>query len=123
MVPGCSQVGEPGFATGEHTGPLLALGVEIGPVLATVVPRGHHVAPGAVPLRLKILDVTANLLTREHGVSVAMTASADLSREYAWSSRTTRSRDSQWRAWLPFCEYDHRAPLPVSESHLVAFIG
>lgn len=55
--------------------------------------------------------------------STAMAASEALVKEYAWSSRTLRSRGSQWKAWLAFCIEDDRTPLPVTEAHMVAFIG
>jgi len=34
-----------------------------------------------------------------------------------------RSRNSQWGAWLSFCDDEDRVPLPVTEAHLVAFVG
>jgi site-specific recombinase XerD len=43
--------------------------------------------------------------------------------EHAWSSRTTRTRQSQWRCWTSFCDVDGWPALPVSEASLLAFIG
>lgn len=33
-------------------------------------------------------------------------AADEFVREYAWSSRNTRSRESQWKAWFMFCQED-----------------
>lgn len=49
--------------------------------------------------------------------------SASLLREYAWSDRTVTTRNSQWKAWVCFCEEEGRTILPVTEAHFIAFIG
>ena len=55
--------------------------------------------------------------------SPALVRSTELLTKYAWSSRTIRSRTSQWKTWVDFCTADARPVLPVTEAHLLAFIG
>ena len=43
--------------------------------------------------------------------------------EHVWSSRTERTRDSQWKTYLAFCNCDGWDPLPVTVAYFVAFIG
>lgn len=57
------------------------------------------------------------------GASASAQHSAELVTQFAWSERTESSRQSQWKAWVEFCTEDGRQPLPVTEGHLVAFIG
>ena len=59
--------------------------------------------------------------TGGHTAATAMTAR--LLEQYAWSDRTGLSRHSQWRAWLAFCDCDNRPVLPVTEAHLLSFVG
>lgn len=56
------------------------------------------------------------------GPSRTKEASEALVKEYAWGSRTMRSRVSQRKAWINFCDEDRRNPLPVTEGHMVALI-
>lgn len=49
--------------------------------------------------------------------------SSQLLADFAWSTRTERSRNSQWKAWVEFCTAENRALLPATEAHFVAFIG
>lgn len=49
--------------------------------------------------------------------------SASLLRDYAWSSRTTETRGSEWKAWVDFFDEEDGTILPFTEAHLVAFIG
>lgn len=55
--------------------------------------------------------------------SSAMEATEELVKEYASSSRTMRSRGSQWKEWIDFCKEDRSNTFPVKEGHMVAFIG
>lgn len=50
-------------------------------------------------------------------------ATLDLVKRYAWSSRMTGSRHSQWRAWLAYCVDSALSPLPVTEAHVLGFFG
>lgn len=49
--------------------------------------------------------------------------SLSLVEQYAWSTRTTASRHSQWRTWMQYCSDSNLAPLPVTEAHLCGFFG
>lgn len=55
--------------------------------------------------------------------SRAMVRSQKLLHDHEWSSRTKRTRDTQWRTSIDFCTTDNRDPLPATEAHFVAFIG
>lgn len=48
---------------------------------------------------------------------------ASLVAEHAWSPRTATSRDSQLRACLVYSACNGRPALPVSEAHVLLFIG
>lgn len=48
---------------------------------------------------------------------------ASLVRQYAWSTRTESTRNSQWLAWVEFCEQEGRPLLPATEAHFVAYVG
>lgn len=43
--------------------------------------------------------------------------------KFAWSERTQRTGNAQWKAWIEFCASDGRVPMPVTEAHLVPFFG
>lgn len=49
--------------------------------------------------------------------------SATMLRDYAWSDRTSSTRNSQWETWVEFCKDDGREVLPVTEGHILSFIG
>ena len=84
-------------------------------------PSQHGVLTRAAARTLR--DGGVEMVTRRAGSSTAAQHTADLVYGYAWSGRTEASRKSQWNAWLQFCQEDDRNPLPVTEAHLLAFIG
>lgn len=47
----------------------------------------------------------------------------ELVAQYGWADGTLQSRSSQWRTYLCFCEAGQRCALPVTEAHLLAYIG
>lgn len=55
--------------------------------------------------------------------SSGLARSASLLSDFAWSERTTSTRNSQWKTWVSFCDAEGRPILPVTEAHFVAFIG
>lgn len=55
--------------------------------------------------------------------SPGMARAAELLRAYAWQDRTTRTRNSQWDCWVTFCEAEDRPLLPVTEAHMISYIG
>ena len=52
-----------------------------------------------------------------------MHKSASLLCDFAWSDRTVASRNSQWNCLVEYCDVARLAPIPVSEAHLIRFIG
>lgn len=73
--------------------------------------------------RLALADAAGGRVASQLGHTAAGAMSARLLTDYAWSDRTTTSRNSQWKSWVEFCHEDQRPVLPVSEAHFVAFIG
>lgn len=57
------------------------------------------------------------------GTTRSATMSATLLRDYAWSDRTSSTRNSPWETWVEFCKDDGREVLPVTEGHILSFIG
>lgn len=57
-------------------------------------------------------------VSRVARTSAAATMTSAMVSEYAWSGRTIAPRDSQWKAWLPFCNAEGQIPLPVTEGHV-----
>lgn len=55
--------------------------------------------------------------------SSGLARSATLLSDFAWSERTSSTRNSQWRAWVTFCEAEGRSLLPATEAHMISFIG
>lgn len=78
-------------------------------------------ASGDEPGRLGQLTSETMLEMGEN--SAAMARSARLVTEHGWSAQTSRTRDSQWGTWQRFCSADNWDPLPVTEAHMVAFVG
>lgn len=73
--------------------------------------------------RLALADAATARLAGSSGQTAGTVMSAHLLSTYAWSDRTATSRNTQWHTWVAFCESEQRVLLPVSEAHLVAFIG
>lgn len=57
------------------------------------------------------------------GMTAGASMAAELVAEYAWSDRTTSSRNSQWRCWAALCDAEGRSVLPATEANFVAYIG
>lgn len=68
-------------------------------------------------------DLASRRVMAIAGPSVGAVSDANMVTDYAWAPRTNAARASQWKAWLSFCGSDGRAPLLVTEGHVLAFIG
>lgn len=55
--------------------------------------------------------------------TAAVHSAVELVHQHAWSSRTTSSRQSQWRALQQFCRDCNLTPLPAKEAHFLSFFG
>jgi hypothetical protein len=93
----------------------LAAHVDVHPEPLTVAPISDIAVPS---------DVRDGLLTAFSDLS---TPGARRVRElvawHAWQSRTVQTRGSQWKCYLSLCDQDCRSVIPVTESHLLAYIG
>lgn len=113
------------------TGADMARGEEDQPTLEDINSRGEPSEGSQTPrIRMKRAQTTLQLtdaamtrLANDAGVLAASAKARELVRDYAWSGRTLSTRSSQWRAWVEFCETETQNPLPISEAHLVGFIG
>ena len=72
---------------------------------------------------MELTRAATSYVSRTAGTTPGALMSAKLVADFAWSERTTTARNSQWKTWLMFCQAEGRTPLPVTEAHIIAFIG
>ena len=94
-----------------------------------------HAQPSLAPSRSGNQPVTRSA-TRMHiasagsrrteasaGSTPGAARALELVTRFSWSPWTVQSRNSQWETWVQFCMEEQGLILPVTEGHLIAFIG
>ena len=111
------EVGAAGSAPGGGVEGLVTHQPDVRPAVPRSQPRAGDRAAGPIS--------PADQAVRRIGTlppSRGLATSASLLSDFAWSERTTSTKNSQWKTWISFCDAEGRPILPVTEAQFVAFI-